>query len=117
MTKEDLIKRVNASLSGFLWGGHVVDMHRNAWDEWIADCIVYNPDYRDNTAISAPKPREWQYMVHVENLYGKTYVTLYRAHDDKRDMTFTEECGLYDERAPRSPYIDAVVVRDVANPF
>lgn len=109
MTKDELIKSVNGCLGCFLWGGHVVDMHKNEWGEWIADCIVYNPDYQDRTAISKPKPRKWQYMVHIVEICGTTSTHLFRAHNDKRDKTFTECEGFYDENAPRSPYIDAVV--------
>lgn len=109
MTKQELIKKVNASLSCFLWGGHVIDVHKNQWGEWIADCIVYNPDYFENRAISLPKPRNWQYMIEVYKAFSVEGVILHPAHDDKREMTFVESLGFYDENAPRSPYIDELV--------
>lgn len=112
LTKEELINQVNNTLRYFMWGGYVVDMHKNDWGEWIADCIVYNPDYRDNVAISKPKPREWQYMIDIVELSIGFSVQLYKAHNDKREMTFIESLGFYDKDAPRSPYIDELVEKE-----
>lgn len=109
MTKDEIIKAVDGQLSGYLWGGHCKCVHKNKWGEWIADCIVYNPDYEHGLAgvraISEPKPREWQFMVQIKTSSIGELTRLYRAENDKRLPTFIESMGFIDENAPQSPYI------------
>lgn len=134
--KEDVKELADKQLSGFPWGGEVIDVHTNKYGEWIADCHVwgqygrdpYDPDwvyYKDGD-LKCPVR---QFMVKI-NYYYKINSTngqpedihwsasLWDAKDDKRLPTFTEECpACIDEHAPDSPYITEPIREKIRDKF
>lgn len=111
-TAEDIQKIVNAKLSGYPWGGECFEVHKNRWNEWIANCHVWgqygrspeDPNWRYYPAGDKDCPVR-QFMVHKWSAWGHVYNTLYEARNDQRLPTFMEEGMLLDKDAPPSPYI------------
>ena len=105
MEKVDVIKAVNNQLSNFWWGGEIVDIRKNEWNEWIADCKIFLIGEWGDKWYNSGDFIIKQYMVHFTELSDITICHLYEAKDNKRLPTATELCGLFDKYAPESPYI------------
>lgn len=113
ITKEEIINAVNRQLRGYPWGGKVVGVRKNDWDEWIVDCRIWgaygyspeDPNWRFYSEGDENCPIR-QFMVDPTiDSYGLR-VILWQAENDKRLPTFREEDGtLLDDNAPPSPYI------------
>lgn len=116
-TAVELIKAVNAKLSGYPYGGECVNVHKNQWNEWIADCHIWgpygkspsDPNWKFYTEEDADCPIR-QKMIVVDlnsHRFGLDYpsITMWDAKDDKRLPTFVEDGGALDDKAPLSPYI------------
>lgn len=112
------MRLVNGQLSGYPWGGEVIDMHKNEWGEWIADCHIWGQygsaetgHYYARGDADCPVTQmmvqpmlDWKYR--DSECDAELWVRLWRAKDDKRLPTFVEEDGItLDENAPNSPYI------------
>lgn len=111
MEASEVLKQVNKHLRFYPWGGECFEVHQNEWGEWIANCHVWGQYGR------SPEDPKWRYyaegdkdcpvmqfMVEIWREY-KPLICLWEAKDDKRLPTFVEESGVYDENAPKSPYI------------
>lgn len=111
MSKDEILKAVNNNLRWWPWGGECFEVYRNEWGEWIANCHVWGPYSREEYG---PRGRFFsdgdkdcpvrQFMVQILN-EASLWVHLWEAKDNKRLPTFVEEGGVYDENAPKSPYI------------
>lgn len=118
ITKELVEQQFNNTLSYFPWGGKVIAVRQNDWEEWIADCKVPGHYSRDCDGPNGHYYRMEdddcpirQFMVvleYQESLFGMEpwwLTRYYEAKDNQRLPTFSEEGCFFDPDAPRSPYI------------
>lgn len=115
--KKWLTRLVNNQLSGYPWGGEVIDMHKNEWGEWIADCHIWGQygsaetgHYYTRGDADCPVTQmmvqpmlDWK--CRDSECDAELWVRLWRAKDDKRLPTLEESRMVFDEYAPSSPYI------------
>lgn len=119
ITKELVEKQMNATLSYFPWGGKVIAVRQNEWDEWIVDCKIPGHYSRD---CDGPNGHFYhmededcpirQFMVvleYQESMYGMDpwwLTRYYETRGNKRLPSFVEEGGtMLDKNMPPSPYI------------
>lgn len=118
ITADEIKLAVTEALRGYPWGGEVLNVHKNQWNEWIADCHIwgqygaspFDPDWHYYPEGNSDCPIR-QLMVEIDkdpyrfNL-GYPSVFVWEAKDDKRLPTFIEEGGtMLDPYVPQSPYI------------
>lgn len=114
ITAEEIKKAVNGQLSGYPWGGECIDVHKNQWGEWIADCHVWgvrNGGTHLQVAYWEGDPNcpVSQFMIECHRKWGFDYVKMWEAENNMRKASFSEEGGFFDPDAPRSPYILAKI--------
>lgn len=118
ITAEEIKKAVNEGLRYYPWSGECIDVHKNQWGEWIADCHIwgprgYSPDdpnwhwYHEGDE-DCPVSQKMITIYPDPYRFGFDYpwIRMWDAKNDKREPTFIEEGGIMlDPDAPPSPYI------------